>query len=157
MAPLPGSKGLCSQLQFPRAWDYFLAPQDFFDTLQFPNLGEVAPLWVLLVFLDLQSISLCFVFIFLILFVLVIYFQFCLYFFLYKKTTKIKKILLLWAQSMNINDALFMYYNAAEIAKKYTDSKEGIRWEHFRRKLNSIAIELDYYNDKNCCSEQNFG
>jgi hypothetical protein len=35
-----------------------------FDTLQFPNLGEVAPLWVLLVFLDFQSISLCFVFVF---------------------------------------------------------------------------------------------
>jgi hypothetical protein len=58
---------------------------------------------------------------------------------------------------MNINDALFMYWNAADIAKKYTDSKEGIRWEHFRRKLNSIAIELDYYDDKNGCSEQNFG
>jgi hypothetical protein len=59
--------------------------------------------------------------------------------------------------SMNINDALFMYLNATEIAKKHRESKEGIRLEYFRRRLNSIAIELlDYYDDKSCCSKQNF-
>jgi hypothetical protein len=59
--------------------------------------------------------------------------------------------------SMNINDALFMYLNAAEIAKKYRESKEGVGLEYFRRRLNSIAIELlDYYDDKSFCSKQNF-
>jgi hypothetical protein len=58
---------------------------------------------------------------------------------------------------MNINDTLFMYLNANEIAKKHRESKEGIRLEHLGRKLNCIAIELpDYYDDKNCCCEQNF-
>jgi hypothetical protein len=51
---------------------------------------------------------------------------------------------------MNINDALFMYWNAAEIAKKHR-VKKGIRLEYFRRRLNCIAIELlDYYDDINC-------
>jgi hypothetical protein len=40
-----------------------------FSTLQFPKLGEVAPLRSLLVLLDFQSISLCFVFVFLVLFI----------------------------------------------------------------------------------------
>jgi hypothetical protein len=36
------------------------------------------------------------------------------------------------------------------------ESEEGIRLEYFRRRLNCIAIELlDYYDDINCCSEQN--
>jgi hypothetical protein len=58
---------------------------------------------------------------------------------------------------MNINDALFKYLYAAAIAKKHRESKEGIRLEYFRRKLNCISIELlDYCDDINCCSEQNF-
>ena len=59
--------------------------------------------------------------------------------------------------SMNINDILFMYMNAAEISKKHRESEEGIRLECCMRVLNSIAIELlDYYDDKSCCSKQNF-
>jgi hypothetical protein len=58
---------------------------------------------------------------------------------------------------MNINDALFKYLNAAEIAKKRRESEEGIRLEYFRRMLNCIAIEmLDFYDEKNYCSKQNF-
>jgi hypothetical protein len=58
--------------------------------------------------------------------------------------------------NMSINDTLFIYLNAAEIAKKHRELKEEIRLEHFRRKLNSIAIELlDYCDDKKCCSEKN--
>jgi hypothetical protein len=41
---------------------------------------------------------------------------------------------------MNINDALLMYLNATEIAKKHRESKEGIRVEYFRKRLNCIAI-----------------
>jgi hypothetical protein len=56
---------------------------------------------------------------------------------------------------MNINDALFKYLYADEIAKKHRESEEGIRLEYFRRRLNCIAIELlDYYDGINCCSEQ---
>jgi hypothetical protein len=59
--------------------------------------------------------------------------------------------------SMNIHDALFMYLNAAEIAKKHRESKERIRLEYLRRRINCIAIEpFDYYDDINCCPEQNF-
>ena len=51
--------------------------------------------------------------------------------------------------SMNINDILFMYLNAAEIAKKHRESQEGIILEHCLRILNYIDIELlDYYDDK---------
>jgi hypothetical protein len=50
-----------------------------------------------------------------------------------------------------------MYLNAAEISKKHRESEKGIRLECCIRILNSIAIELlDYYDDKNCCSGQNF-
>ena len=59
--------------------------------------------------------------------------------------------------SMNINDTLLMYLNPAEIAKKHRESQEGILLEHCLKILNYIAIELlDYHEDKNCCSEQNF-
>jgi hypothetical protein len=59
--------------------------------------------------------------------------------------------------SMNINEALFKYLYAAEIAKKHRELEEGIRLEYFRRRLNCISIELlDYYDDTNFCSEQNF-
>jgi hypothetical protein len=49
------TKQATSQQQFPRAWDYFLAAQDFFRHLTISK--AFAPLWVLLVLLDLQSIS----------------------------------------------------------------------------------------------------
>jgi hypothetical protein len=53
--------------------------------------------------------------------------------------------------SMNINDALFKYLYAADIAKKHREPEEGMRLEYFRRRLNCIAIELlHYYDDINC-------
>jgi hypothetical protein len=52
---------------------------------------------------------------------------------------------------MNINDALFKYLYATEIAKKHRESEKGIILEYFRRRLNCIAIELlDYFDDINC-------
>ncbi len=51
--------------------------------------------------------------------------------------------------SMNINDTLLMYLNAAEIAKKHRESQAGILLEHCLKILNYIAIELlDYHEDK---------
>jgi hypothetical protein len=68
-----------------------------------------------------------------------------------------EKNTLVVSTSMNIDDALFKYLNAAEIAKKHRESEEGIRLKYFRRRINCITIEmLDYYDDINCCSEQNF-
>jgi hypothetical protein len=62
LALLLGNKGKCSQCNFHGQEIISERRKTSFSTLQFPKLGEVAPLCVLLVLLDLQSIYLCFIF-----------------------------------------------------------------------------------------------
>ena len=44
--------------------------------------------------------------------------------------------------SMDINDALFIHWNAAKIAKEYRESKEGKIRKGFMMELNYIAEEF---------------
>jgi hypothetical protein len=56
---------------------------------------------------------------------------------------------------MDINDTLFMYLNAAKIAKKHRKSKVGIRLEGFMIELNYMASKLLERHDTTCCCKQN--
>jgi hypothetical protein len=58
------------------------------------------------------------------------------------------------SMNMDINDALFRYFNASKIAKKYRESKEGIILEGLMTEIKYIAKELLLHHDITCCSEQ---